>query len=146
MFLWIIAVLVVGQMYLEYQVVKALHLEELNKRFLLGNLAFSIAMSIGFGMLFPAAGMTIAAAGLLSTILSQPMYLIIDGFNKNVKPTLDKGLTNVQNNKAQILQTLSDLWRVIRIFIIIVTFPFRLLRIAIRTSDQIFQKEQVPVP
>ena len=77
MFLVIIVLLVWGNMYFEFKIAKALHLDSWSKKFVLLNLAISILISIGTAMLFPAAGMTIAAAGILSTVLSSPMYLTL---------------------------------------------------------------------
>lgn len=141
MFLIIISVLTVGQMYFEFKIVRALGLEEFNKRFVLGNLAFSILMSVGFGMLFPAAGMTIAAAGLLSTILSQPMYKFYEWYVGQVKPQFEKGKKTYSKHRSTINQTLADLGRLVIGFALIITLPFRILRGAIKLYDQ--AKEQL---
>ena len=137
MFLIIIAVLVVGQMYFEYVIVKALHLESFNKKFILGNLAFSIAMSIGFGMLFPAAGMTIAAAGLISTILSQPMYRFTEWYIHNVKPKALAVHDSYIENQAVVHETFIDIWKLMKLAGAIIRLPFRFIHFFVTAVDEV---------
>lgn len=136
-FLIIIAVLTVGQMYFEFKIVKALHLESFNRRFVIGNLVFSICMSIGFGLLFPAAGMTIAAAGLLSTILSQPMYEFYDMWQKHMLPTLREGKQNILAKREDIEQGWKTFVRCCVILIRLITLPFRILAWLLQAGDNI---------
>lgn len=144
MFLIIITVLVIGQMYLEYVVVKALHLESFNKKFILGNLAFSIVMSVGFGMLFPAAGMTIAAAGLISTILSQPMYHFTEWYIANVKPSLVKGRKAYNAHKAEIHQTGADVVTMVALLLYVFAIPIKILRAAANLVRRMQGKQVTP--
>lgn len=140
MFLIIIVVLVIGQMYFEFVIVRALHLEEFNKKFILGNLAFSILMSVGFGMLFPAAGMTIAAAGLLSTILSQPMYKLHQWYLGAAKPVITKGKQEYTAHRSAIIQSLKDLGMLVIGVVWILTLPFRVLRKTIQLYQDAKEK------
>lgn len=128
MFLIIIVVLTIGQMYFEFKIVRALHLEEMNKKFVLLNLGFSICISLMFGWLFPAAGMTIAAAGLLSTILSQPMYRFYQWYLDFATPAINKGKEGYGQHRASIIQTLQDLGTLLLGVIWVLTLPFRVLR------------------
>lgn len=146
MYLAIIVILVIGQMYLEYVVVKALHLEAFNKKFILGNLAFSIVMSIGFGMLFPAAGMTIAAAGLISTILSQPMYRLTEWYIVHTKPKLLNIQEGYRQNQATVHETLEDLWKLIKMAAWFIRLPFRIIHLFVVGVENLKQKEQVTAP
>lgn len=137
MFMTIIIVLAVGQMYLEFQIARAFHMEDISRRFILVNLAFSIFISLLFGWLFPAAGMTIAAAGLLSTILSQPMYRFVEGWRKHAKPTLNQGKAYYAARKETINQYAKDLATVIGAVIVVVTFPVRVIRVVANTIRKI---------
>lgn len=136
MFLWIIAFLTIGQMYFEFKIVRALHLEEFNKRFVLGNLAFSILMSVGFGLLFPAAGMVIAAAGLLSTILSQPMYEFYDIWCEQCLPTLRRGKQTILANKQAIASSWNGFIHSIVIIVKLITIPFRIISWILQTGER----------
>jgi hypothetical protein len=129
MFMTIIIVLCIGQMYLEFQIAHALHMEELSRKFILVNLSFSIMISLLFTWLFPAAGMTIAAAGLASTVLSQPMYRMVAGWRKHAKPTLNQGKAYYAARKETINQYAKDLATVIGAVIVVVTFPVRVIRV-----------------
>lgn len=41
------------------------------------SLAFSMSLSIGIGILFPAAGISVMFAGVFSTLLTQPVYWLV---------------------------------------------------------------------
>jgi hypothetical protein len=135
MFLTILVLLTVGQLYFEFKIVKALGLEEISRRFVLANLGISILISIGAMMLFPAAGMVVASAGILSTVLSQPMYGVVDSWQRNGKPALKTAKVKYDKNKEQIHQTMSDLAKIAVGVAMILTLPFRILRWCIRTIE-----------
>jgi hypothetical protein len=135
MFLIILFLLTVGQLYFEFKIVRALGLTELTRRFVFLNLGFSILISIGAMTLFPAAGMIVAASGILSTVLSQPMYGIVDSWEKNGKPKTKAARAKYDKNKEQIHQTLSDLAKIAVGVAIILTLPFRILRWCINAIE-----------
>jgi hypothetical protein len=122
-------------LYFEFKIVKALGLEEISKRFVLANLGISILISIGAMMLFPAAGMVVASAGILSTVLSQPMYGVVDSWERNGKPKAKAAKVNYETNKEQIHQTMSDLAKIVVGIAMILTLPFRILRWCIRAFE-----------
>lgn len=142
MFLIIIVVLTIGQMYFEFKIVRALHMEEFNRKFVLLNLGFSIIISLLFGWLFPAAGMTIAAAGLLSTILSQPMYNFYQFYLDRVRPQYEKGKENYEAHKSTIHQSAADLFKLFCIVIWVLTLPFRILRKIMSTYEQLQERDR----
>jgi hypothetical protein len=135
MFLTILVLLTVGQLYFEFKIVKALGLEEISKRFVLANLGMSILISIGAMMLFPAAGMVVASAGILSTVLSQPMYGVVDSWERNGKPKTKAAKVKYDKNREQIHQTMSDLAKIAVGVAMILTLPFRILRWCITAID-----------
>lgn len=135
MFLTILVLLTIGQLYFEFKIVKALGLTEISKRFVLVNLGISILISIGSMMLFPAAGMIVASAGILSTVLSQPMYGVVSSWERTGKPLTQSAKIKYDKNREQIHQTLSDLAKVAVAVAMIITLPFRILRWCIRTID-----------
>lgn len=135
MFLTILILLTVGQLYFEFKIVRALGLEQLSKRFALVNLAISIIISIGAMTMFPAAGMVVASAGILSTVLSQPMYQVAYAYQTNGKPKVKKAKASYDTHKEQIHQTMSDLSKIIVGIALIITFPFRVLRWCIRAFE-----------
>ena len=135
MFLTILVLLTIGQLYFEFKIVKALGLEEISRRFVLANLGISILISIGAMMLFPAAGMVVASAGILSTVLSQPMYGIVDSWERNGKPKAKAAKASYETNKEQIHQTMSDLAKIVVGIAMILTLPFRILRWCIRAFE-----------
>lgn len=146
MFLIILVLLTVGQLYFEFKIVKALGLEEISRRFVLANLGISILISIGAMMLFPAAGMVVASAGILSTVLSQPMYGIVDSWERNGKPKTKAAKAKYDKNREQIHQTLSDLAKIVVGIAMILTLPFRILRWCIRTFESAKSKIHRPTP
>jgi hypothetical protein len=146
MFLTILVLLTVGQLYFEFKIVKALGLEEISKRFVLANLGISILISIGAMMLFPAAGMVVASAGILSTVLSQPMYGIVDSWERNGKPKTKAAKAKYDKNREQIHQTLSDLTKIVVGIAMFLTLPFRILRWCIRTFESVKSKIHRPTP
>jgi len=135
MFLTILVLLTIGQLYFEFKIVKALGLTEISKRFVLVNLGISILISIGAMMLFPAAGMVVASAGILSTVLSQPMYGIVDSWEKNGKPMVKSAKHTYDKNREQIHQTLGDLMKLAVGIAMILTLPFRIIRWCVRTFE-----------
>lgn len=135
MFLTILVLLTIGQLYFEFKIVKALGLKEITRRFVLVNLAISILISIGAMTLFPAAGMVVASAGILSTVLSQPMYGIVASWEKNGKPMAKAAKLKYDKNREQIHQTLSDLGKLVVGIAMILTLPFRIIRWCIRTFE-----------
>jgi hypothetical protein len=135
MFLIILFLLTTGQLYFEYKIVKALGMTEITKRFVLLNLGFSILISIGAMTLFPAAGMIVAASGILSTVLSQPMYGVVAEWEKQ-KPRLNNMRKKYDKNREQINQTVSDLAKIAVGVALILTLPFRILRWCIRAIDK----------
>ena len=135
MFLTILVLLTVGQLYFEFKIVKALGLTEISKRFVLVNLGISILISIGAMMLFPAAGMVVASAGILSTVLSQPMYGIVDSWERNGKPKAKSAKASYETHKEQIHQTMSDLAKIVVGITMILTLPFRIIRWCIRAFE-----------
>ncbi len=137
MFFVIIVVLTAGQMYFEFKITKALGLENISKRFVLVNLAFSIVITIGSSYLFGAAsGMVVVSAGMLSTVLSSPMYAVYDKWTE-YKPKLAKVRDSYEEHRTEINQTLSDLAKVVMIFVFIITFPFRVLRWCVAASEKL---------
>ena len=136
MFLTILFLLTMGQLYFEFKIVKALGLEEISKRFVLVNLGISILISIGSMMLFPAAGMVVASAGILSTVLSQPMYGVVSSWEKNGKPMVKSAKHTYDKNREQIHQTLSDLGKIAVGVAMFLTLPFRIVRWCIRTAEK----------
>lgn len=128
MFLTLVVILTVGQMYFEFKIAQALHMEEISRRFILVNLAFSICISLLFGWLFPAAGMTVAAAGLLSTILSQPMYNFVAWWKSHAAPSLKNFNSWYATKKETIHQYAKDLVTVFGAIIVIITLPVRIVR------------------
>ena len=146
MFLTILVLLTVGQLYFEFKIVKALGLEEISRRFVLANLGISILISIGAMMIFPAAGMVVASAGILSTVLSQPMYGIVDSWERNGKPKTKAAKAKYDKNREQIHQTLSDLGKIVVGIAMILTLPFRILRWCIRTFESVKSKIHRPTP
>lgn len=126
MFIFMFVTLTIGQLYFEYKIAKALHLDELSRRFILLNLGMSIAISLLFGFLFPAAGMTIAAAGLISTVLSQPMYDVVNAY-KRTKIAWTEGKGIFAQRKDQIVKTFKDLWTIVSTIAKILMFPFKVL-------------------
>jgi hypothetical protein len=146
MFLTILVLLTVGQLYFEFKIVKALGLEEISRRFVLANLGISILISIGAMMLFPAAGMVVASAGILSTVLSQPMYGIVDSWERNGKPKTKAAKAKYDKNREQIHQTLSDLTKIVVGIAMFLTLPFRILRWCIRTFESVKSKIHRPTP
>ena len=135
MFLIILVLLTTGQLYFEFKIVKALGLKEITKRFVLVNLGMSILISIGAMALFPAAGMVVASAGILSTVLSQPMYGVVDSWEKNGKPMVKSAKVKYDKNREQIHQTLSDLAKIAVGIAMILTLPFRIIRWCVRTFE-----------
>ena len=146
MFLTILVLLTIGQLYFEFKIVKALGLEEISRRFVLANLGISILISIGAMMIFPAAGMVVASAGILSTVLSQPMYGIVDSWERNGKPKTKAAKAKYDKNREQIHQTLSDLAKIAVGIAMILTLPFRILRWCIRTFESVKSKIHRPTP
>ena len=146
MFLTILVLLTVGQLYFEFKIVKALGLESISRRFVLANLGISIMISIGAMMLFPAAGMVVASAGILSTVLSQPMYGVVDSWERNGKPKTKAAKAKYDKNREQIHQTLSDLSKIVVGIAMILTLPFRILRWCIRTFESVKNKIHRPTP
>jgi hypothetical protein len=146
MFLTILVLLTVGQLYFEFKIVKALGLEKISRRFVLANLGISILISIGAMMLFPAAGMVVASAGILSTVLSQPMYGIVDSWERNGKPKTKAAKAKYDKNREQIHQTLSDLTKIVVGIAMFLTLPFRILRWCIRTFESVKSKIHRPTP
>lgn len=146
MFLTILILLTIGQLYFEFKIVKALGLEEISKRFVLANLGISILISIGSMMLFPAAGMVVASAGILSTVLSQPMYGVVSSWERNGKPTVKAAKAKYDKNREQIHQTMSDLAKIVVGIAMILTLPFRILRWCIRTFESVKNKIHRPTP
>jgi hypothetical protein len=135
MFLTILVLLTIGQLYFEFKIVRALGLTELTRRFVLLNLGFSILISIGAMTLFPAAGMIVAASGILSTVLSQPMYGIVASWQENGKPKVKSAKVKYDKNREQIHQTLSDLAKLAVGIAMILTLPFRIIRWCVRTFE-----------
>ncbi len=135
MFLTILVLLTIGQLYFEFKIVKALGLEDISKRFVLANLGISILISIGSMMLFPAAGMVVASAGILSTVLSQPMYGVVSSWEKNGKPMVKSAKVKYDKNREQIHQTMSDLAKLAVGIAMILTLPFRIIRWCVRTFE-----------
>ncbi len=146
MFLTILVLLTVGQLYFEYKIVKALGMTEITKRFVLLNLGFSILISIGAMTLFPAAGMIVAASGILSTVLSQPMYGVVSSWEQNGKPKTKAMKAKYDKNREQIHQTMSDLAKIVVGIAMILTLPFRILRWCIRTIESVKSKIHRPTP
>jgi len=136
MFLTILVLLTIGQLYFEFKIVKALGLTEISKRFVLVNLGISILISIGSMMLFPAAGMIVAASGILSTVLSQPMYGVVSSWEQNGKPLAKSAKVKYDKNREQIHQTLGDLAKLAVGIAMILTLPFRIIRWCIRTAEK----------
>lgn len=135
MFLTILVLLTIGQLYFEFKIVKALGLTEISKRFVLVNLGISILISIGAMSLFPAAGMVVASAGILSTVLSQPMYGVVDSWERNGKPKAKAAKASYETHKEQIHQTMSDLAKIVVGIAMILTLPFRIIRWCIRAFE-----------
>jgi hypothetical protein len=135
MFLTILVLLTVGQLYFEFKIVKALGLTELTRRFVFLNLGFSILISIGAMTLFPAAGMIVAASGILSTVLSQPMYGVVSSWEQNGKPKVKSAKVKYDKNREQIHQTMSDLTKIAVGVAMILTLPFRILRWCVSAID-----------
>jgi len=136
MFLTILFLLTIGQLYFEFKIVKALGLTEISKRFVLVNLGISILISIGSLMLFPAAGMIVAASGILSTVLSQPMYGVVSAWEKDGKPMVKSAKHTYDKNREQIHQTLGDLAKIAVGIAMFLTLPFRIVRWCIRTAEK----------
>jgi len=146
MFLIILVLLTIGQLYFEFKIVKALGLEEISRRFVLVNLGISILISIGAMMLFPAAGMVVASAGILSTVLSQPMYGVVDSWERNGKPRVKSAKATYDKNREQIHQTMSDLAKIVVGIAMILTLPFRILRWCVRAFESVKSKIHRPTP
>lgn len=138
--------LTIGQLYLEYKLAHALHLEELSQRFVLLNLGMSVALSLLFGFLFPAAGMTVAAAGIVSTVLSQPMYNVVNA-GKRVKTQWNDAAGYFAPRKDKMIQAGRDTWTIIHTIGKIILLPFKLLGAIARFFNKIGRTiERIPTP
>lgn len=48
----------------------------------MNGLIFSFGLSIGIGIIFPAAGVVVMLAGIASTIMTQPVYMALRKYNQ----------------------------------------------------------------
>jgi len=145
-FIFMFFTLTIGQLYFEYKLAHALHLEELSRRFILLNLGMSICLSLLFGFLFPAAGMVVAAAGLISTIISQPMYDVVNA-TRRVKTQWDDAAGFFAPRKDKLVQAGRDTWTIIHTIGKIILLPFKLLGAIARFFNKIGRTiERIPAP
>lgn len=94
MFIFMFIMLTVGQLAVEQMIVRSLvevqskipylrgctSFRKIHARYVVINLAFSLLVSLMLASMFPAAGLIVLTSGLVSTMLSRPVGLVIDGW------------------------------------------------------------------
>jgi len=120
--------LVLGSMLLEFKLAYHLHITHFTQKYALLNIGMSLGLSIMLAAIFPAAGLIVLSAGLVSTALSMQMYDGYYAYKNRVRPKIDQKKAEYQQNKQAIHQYGHDILTVFKAVIWIVVLPVRILR------------------
>jgi hypothetical protein len=114
-------------------------------KYLIVNLAGSIALSFALAAMFGATGLIVMAGGMLSTLMTIPYYKGMEWWDTNGE-NFKKKTVELRENWSVLM---ADLLRLVEITIRIITFPLRVYRAIsdfIKKSNETVQSIKAKVP